>query len=452
MIRVSASALPRIELCPASAVLPQVGSTSEAADKGSALHQHIRDRAELGIDLAVARLEEVCARWGLSETETAFLRARLMKFTWTPPAGAICELRLAVMPDWTVKRVPEDQRWVEGALFTGQFDVVWAEPSPLVVGEDGSVHCPAGSVLWALDVKGGQDRHVTTIERNLQVAFYAWAAARWTKAQRAIPAICYPGAGEGEWDVPGRMWGPAELDAVEARLKKLWGDCERQERALAEGQPLSLTEGRHCGYCPAQTHCPAKTALLKSLCTDSPAPLGAAPLTASEATRIASSLVFVERFLERARSALRSYVEDQGPIDLGDGVVWGPQQVNRTEILPEAAREVLEEELGEHANAAIKLDITGASIERAIKAQLEARGLTRGVAPTKRRIWAKLGEAGALVSKSRTEWKAHRPEPGAPAVPVVSLAQKLEASLERGADAQAEEGGTVTTPFYGGDQ
>lgn len=411
MSRMSGSALPRIEVCPPSAALPQVGSTSEAADAGSALHDHIRHRAELGLDDAVARLEETMARWGLSETEAAFLRSRLMKFEWCPPHGSICEVRLALMPDWSVTRVPAEQRFVEGTLFTGQFDVVWAEPEPLIVNEDGSVLCPERSTLWVLDLKGGQDRYVTTIERNLQVHTYALLAARWTRAKRVVPAVCFPGPGHGDWDVPGSVWGARQLEEVEGRLRRMLGAVELAESSIAAGEPLDLTEGRHCDYCPALTRCPAKIALFRSIFNEGPPDLATVPLNDTESSRLVSLVAVLDTVQRRARRVLEAQVQETGrPIPLGDGIVWGPQTTERTTILAGQARSVLAEALGEFAAIAMNVDVSGASIERAVKAKLEAAGKARGVSPEVRRIYAKLGEVGALVQKPRTEWGAHRPK------------------------------------------
>jgi len=123
----SASAAQRVEYCPPSEVLPQVFNISEAADKGSAGHEHMHQRAVYGVDYAMENLDAVLARWNVEEREAGFLRSRLLKFEWSPPAGSAVEIRLALMPDFTVQRVPGDLRFYPGALFTGQFDVMWAE-------------------------------------------------------------------------------------------------------------------------------------------------------------------------------------------------------------------------------------------------------------------------------------------------------------------------------------
>jgi hypothetical protein len=113
--------------------------------------------------------------------------------------------------------------------------------------------------------------------------------------------------------------------------------------------------------------------------------------------------------VRRSRDALKVYVGINGSIDLGDGVVWGPETVQKTTIKAGPAKRILEEELGAYAADASKVQISRASIESAVKALHAEQGITRQVSPTMRRIMAKLGEAGALISEDREEWCAHRP-------------------------------------------
>lgn len=419
-MRLSGSATPRVELCAASAVLPQVDHVTEAADAGSAAHEHLRDRARFGVDEAVRRLDGVIARWGISEREASFLRARLMRFEWTPPAGNMSELRLALMPDWSVKLVPAELRFISDVIMTAQFDIAWAEPGQLIAptepGEPPTV--PAGSALWVVDAKFGDDRYVTTIENNMQVATYSVLAARWVKWQgepRVVPAVLFPGPGQGEWDVPEHAWGPREIDAAEKRLADMLARVDLAQRQLEAGQPLQLTEGRHCEYCPAQSRCPAKHAMIKGA-LDQPAPFGDSPLSLEEAAQLAAALPQLDTFVRRGREALKVFVDANGPIPLGDGVVWGPEIVKKTTINAAPAKSVLDQELADHAADAMKVDISRASIERAVKALHAEQGITRQVAPTMRRIMAKLGEAGALTSEEAEQWCAHRPDAKAPAL------------------------------------
>jgi hypothetical protein len=381
---------------------------SEAADVGSAGHEHMMLRARLGIDDAVAVLDETIAKFNISEDEATWLRARLMKFTWTPPAGALAEIRLAWMPDGSVQRVPADARFFPGAVFTGQFDDLWSEPEPLRIYEDGRVECPEGSALFVLDLKFGQDRYVQSIENNAQVSSYAVLAAKWTGARVVVPAVLFPGPGDGDWDVPAEPWRAQELAQAEARIHETLSRVAAAERALANGEPLDLVEGRHCEYCPALTECPAKIRMLKAMLRDGPPAPG--PLTPEEAALTAVNYKVLERVRHMQRAALEAYVHQYGPVPMGDGVQWGPQTTVRKRVLPMLAKPILDAELGTFAVDAMQIKVTETGIKDAVRNKLNAAGHSRGVAPIVRRIYGKLTAAGALTKEERTEWCEHRGE------------------------------------------
>jgi hypothetical protein len=410
-MRFSASSAQRTELCPASAVMAPVEHDSEDADVGSALHEHLALRVTHGVDYAVEQLDETLARWNVGQKEAVFLRSRLMKFEWSPPPGALVEIRLALMPDGTVRRVPIDQRYLEGAVMTGQFDVLWAEPEPLRIDEaTGEPVCPEGSVLWVSDFKGGLDSWVPTIETNFQASIYTFLSARWTRARSAMPAIIFPGPGQGEWDVPQRPWGEQEIAAAGERIRAMVDSVSGASELLARGELPVLREGRHCEFCPARHGCPAKVALLRSAIAEDghAVPFAYGTLTADDAVRLAQSLGQLEQFARRAKEALQEHVRQRGPIPIGDGLFWGPRPQRKTKILAAIARPILEAGLGEHANTAF--EISGASIERAVTEQLESSGSSRGVAPRVRQLYAQIGEEGGLLSSTGERWGVHRPK------------------------------------------
>jgi hypothetical protein len=342
--------------------------------------------------------------------------------------GALVEVRLALMPDGTVRRVPAEDRHYPGAITTGQFDVLWSEPEALLAFEDGTVLCPEGSTLWVIDLKGGMDSWVPTIETNLQVHIYAFLAAIWTKAQRVLLGVLFPMPGEGDWDVVERPWGQREIEAVGVRIREMFARVDAEREKLSKGLPLALNEGRHCEYCPAQSRCPAKTALLKSaLAQDGElVPNGEAPLSREEARRAAIAYGQLGQFLRRLREVLEADVHNHGPIDVGDGLVFGPKPETKKKFVAGVARRILDEQLGEFAPTAMQ--ITGASIDRAVKEKLAG---ARGVSPMVRRLYALIGEAGGLVEEQCFEWTVHRPAPGAlsPFQPQ-NLEKKLAESLE----------------------
>ena len=415
----SASGLQHIAACPGSAALARAGHVTRAADKGTAGHEHMRMRAELGVDDAVAQLDELFARYDLDEQDAHWLKRRLMRFEWSPPVGAVCETSLCLMHDGSVRRVEGGQGSYPdlpaGAVLPGQIDLMWAEPAPLVwdMGEERPA-CPENSVLWVADYKFGQDRYVHTVERNLQTTAYTVMAAKWTGAKLAVPAIIYPGPGDGEWDTLAAPWGEKQLAEADLRVASVLAEVEVQKLAAAEGRALRLVEGRHCEFCEAQSWCPAKTALLKTVVSGEAAPLGEAPLTEAEAAYWVTQLRLLNGIAPRVTAALKAYVEATGPIDLGDGVVWGPVEERKSIIVAEQAREVLEDELGEHARSAMQVKVTKTAIDDAIRVKHAEEGIKKQKAATMRRIMARLGEEGALVHEPRVEWKAHRPKKAEP--------------------------------------
>lgn len=432
-VTVRCSSLNRVQRCPPSAVLPQVGTDLEAGAVGSAGHEHMQLRGLEGVEVAVEKIEEVCAQHGLDEIEAGFLKSRLMKFEWCPPDGSINEVRLVMLEDGTVERVTRKFAKLPGTLLSGQVDILWvtAEDGRPIAFDwrmvDGNPQptAPPGSTLWVADYKFGKDIWVPPIEVNYQLNGYAVMAAKWTRATRVMPAVIFPGAGNGTWDTPKHPWRESELEAAELELRHILGQVQKEnERQAARLELKRFSEGRQCTYCAARTRCPAQTAILKAI-IDQPAPWGDKPLTAEECGKLARLKPQLDMLARKIDSALHAQVEFDGkPIPLGDGMVWGPNPQPTTVIDAEKARPILEEVLGEFASTAIETKITGAAINRACKELLESEGKTRGVAAIRRRIFGKMldDEVQAAVKTTKIQWSAHRPpepkpEPDAPELP-----------------------------------
>jgi hypothetical protein len=153
------------------------------------------------------------------------------------------------------------------------------------------------------------------------------------------------------------------------------------------------------------------TAQLKMLVGGQMAKIGDAPLSETERSWLADRLGAFERVGKSIRDVLRADVEASGrPIIMGNGNIWGPYEKPTTTILVEPALPILEEELGELSRDVIQRSISKDAISDAVKELLAQQGKDRGVAPIVRRIFAKFGEAGALVSDTRTVFGAHKPK------------------------------------------
>lgn len=279
-----------------------------------------------------------------------------------------------------------------GAIFAMTIDLVWMEHE----------------AWWVADYKFGDSRFVTPIEQNMQLRAAAFMAGKRYSAAQVIPAIVYPGKGEGVWDVPEQPLGPDDFKQIEAEIRDAATRVDAAREAFKAGKPLALVEGPHCTYCPAQSRCPAKTALIKGALDGEIAPQGEAPLTEAQAIRLAEAMPMLRRFLERGDKALRAHVAECGPLTLSDGKVWGPYEVKRSEVEPRLGVGVLAAEIGEEwAQGAVEMSLSRKAIEGAIKLAHEAAGIKRKVSPTTRKVMAQIDEAGGILRRVETWYGPH---------------------------------------------
>lgn len=434
VLPLTGSAAPGVEKCIGRGIMHAIRSSGAAADEGSAIHEHIAQRALLGVDEALLRLPDVLARWNVAERESGILTAQLRKFEWSPPRHAIVEVPLAIKLDGTVVRVSGGRGSYPEAphdtLLPLTTDIAWSEPEPFgwPDGPDGAPRVPEGSVLMVVDIKTGSDVWVDPAERNLQLHAEAYAMARWTGATDVQPMILFPNGARGTWDTPPVLHGPEALRRTLARLLELRRRRDRAVVDYADGVMPELHEGPWCVGCPSADACPAKLALVKAaLEIESPAEPG--PLSLADRARLVRMKDAAERFARRAKSALTRAVDNDGPIDMGNGVSWGPVVETRQRIESDAAAPVLFDELGDYAYVA--LDVSKSGIERAIAEKHDQEGIKRQKGPAFRKILAKLHEAGAIVQSARVEYKLHRVE-DANVKPASDLEGTLRQSLSKG--------------------
>ncbi|MBA0083573.1 MAG: PD-(D/E)XK nuclease family protein [Acidobacteria bacterium Pan2503] len=303
-----------------------------------------------------------------------------------------------------------------GCVTAGTLDIMWSEPEPLIIA-GGTVRCPAGSILWVVDYKSGDDSHTPPVEYNAQAKTNALMAAKYTGAEQVVPAILYIRKGRGEWDTAAEALGEVELAQHEEMLRS-WIAQGREARA--NPHLLVLREGPHCGFCSARAHCPAHAQVLIGLSRALEELAGPDVAVSSDPAAVpfeparvwvARRLRLLEDLVKKARAALIDQVDANGSIDVGDGLAWGPHPVKRTTILAKDAVLVLSDELGPHADIAIDVTprITRETIREGVRAKLAADGAKRQTEATIRRIMAKLGEAGALVTEERMHYGLYRP-------------------------------------------
>lgn len=400
----SLSSTDRVEKCAPSAVLPQAEGSGRAAVMGSALHEHMHMRAALGVDSAMARIDEVAARWELDDDEKTLFAWRCRTFEWSPPAGAFGEVALCLREDGAVERVVGGRGRYDvppDAVTAGTLDVMWSFPEPLDLTDPEHPRCPKGSDLWVVDYKSGDEDYVVPVETNLQVGGETLLAARWTGAEMAMPVVLFIRPGQGEWDAPAHVWEAPELAAIEARLRAMRARKVAAWNAHRAGEPLRFNEGPWCQWCKARWACPPKLAMVKALAGD-PQPLAATRMTDEQRRVAVLRLKVLDGIVREARETLKRDVDEHGAIDLGNGLVYGPERTTSRVILPKPAMPILLDELGEEAYGAIR--ITKGAVTDLVKARAPKGSGAKAV----RAVMGKLEDAGAVHVTEGVEYSVHR--------------------------------------------
>lgn len=384
-LRFSASSLDRIAACPASAVLPQQTSTSESASRGTAIHAFL-ERCKLdGYDAAIADVPDDLR----SLCEAIDVDAL--------PAGCTPEVAFAY-------NVLTGKARILGrglARNYGQLDT-------FEIPGTADLYGVGDGCAYVADYKTG--RNPIAAHRSLQLRFYALCAARAAGLDFAIAEII-------RIDESGNVWRDRAcfdvltLDEFAHELAQTFGKARDALSAYAAGDAIETTTGDHCDYCPGYLSCPAKTALLRGIGDGSAlAPVIAAagkPLTQEQALDALRAIAAIRKVVSAADRQLHDYARTQGPIDLGDGTVWGPVLTEGNERIDgAAAHRVVAQHFGaEIADAAVTRSATKASIERALKKTPGA------LAPKMRTVLTELRNAGATTRPMTERFTTYPKDP-----------------------------------------
>lgn len=360
---ITMSALPRLLNCDGSLVLPRAEYASEWADAGNTEH------AEL-------------AQQVLSKT----LPPRLAKIA---PEGARVEVKVAI-------DVAAGEARILGEL--GSRD--YGELGPFEIAGQIDVLGIIGDTVVVIDWKTGY-KDVDPADRNWQVWGYALAACRALGKSRAQIHIAYT-------NQPGQPIDSHDLDAFDLadfaeRLKGLHVREARLQVEYKQGQTPTTREGNWCRYCPSKTRCPSKTALLVQLSSGGLSVLGDTQLTPDDAAKAHFEIERIDQLLKEAKSRREKYVDEVGPIPLGDGRYFGRKPQNGARVLDAAKTEqaiysIVGEAAKEFAAMAIEKKTTMAALERAAKQFAPKRGATK----LKESIVATVDALGGLTRKPDT--------------------------------------------------
>lgn len=129
-------------------------------------------------------------------------------------------------------------------------------------------------------------------------------------------------------------------------------------------------------FCPLAAVCPATTAALEHVTGQLATGMLLAPITSAEqASFVRHRLPILQQWIESRETDLRAFAKREPiPVEGEAGVVWGPVEhdgVERIEASPDAIG-MLRFYLGEHAEKALGVEISKASIARAVRSKLVA--------------------------------------------------------------------------------
>lgn len=242
--RLSASALERVLACPASAAMPAIYSSGEDAIRGTQIGGFVR--AVLGgtpIDVA---LGSVSPKW----------RDTCRSLDWRKLVGDLHDVRgemaYAIHPDTMEVREL-------GSNLGRNYP---ATPEGWIVGTNDieGTRTIDGTPV-AIDIKSGLE--VTAAEENPQIRFHALARHLMTGAPSVEGRIAYVRE-DGRVFLDAHPFDAFDLQAYADQMADGRDRMRRAVERFAAGEPLAVSSGGWCKYCPAMAACPRYTALARS--------------------------------------------------------------------------------------------------------------------------------------------------------------------------------------------
>lgn len=364
----SASSIPRLLVCPTSALLPQRDYKTKYATDGQDHHADLEAAIDVGDEDAIP--PQILA---------------LVQ----PGDEMITELAFAYSPaDDTARELGRITREQYAELVRD--DELPGKPDLIIRGN--------GRII-VVDHKSFEE--VEDAERNMQAASYALMVARAWGYDECDVSISY----RATWRKPTY----ATLNALDLaqhgdRLRKLRSDIERAR----ETPGMYLNDGKQCKYCPAFNDCSRQKSLARQVQDGTLIRQAEAliPLADDDEANLALDLLErVKMFQQRLSAAIHARANER-PIPRPDGTVWGPRDTEGNRAIDgDAAYEAIREKYGQAvADKAVTREATQKGIEAALK-QAGVKSATKA----KDALVKQLEEAGKVTRKKKTVWEAYRP-------------------------------------------
>jgi hypothetical protein len=195
-------------------------------------------------------------------------------------------------------------------------------------------------------------------------------------------------------------WDDLDIDAHSAEM------IEAME-IVAEKDVKALARGDWCRYCPAFNSCPAQTALLRAAAegTGEVQQFGVA-LATGDSAKAYRTLREIKTLVQHLEGQIHNYVEARGPIDLGNGMQWGPRQSRREYLNGSIVHEMLRTRYSSDvALAAVEMKSSKTALREALRPVAKAEKLP--LAQVERAALTTLREKGGVEVKESVTFKEY---------------------------------------------
>lgn len=390
------SALERALACPASEVLPHADTSGGYAPLGNAVHHYINGAVLTDRETALEHVPEeyraLCEAIPLDEL----------------PTNVSSEIPFAIdVRTGLCRRLPDGDGWRDYSDATedeicGTLDAVGI-----------------GAIGYVGDYKTG--RSVTHPSRNPQLLAGALALTRaYQLSECKVEAIYVHGGSVYRQSAVVHAF---ELSAFLLRLVHMrevidqwWMSrvpCLDHDSPMGRGAVTvaDVAPGSWCRYCPAFQACPAQQQLGLTMTDGSLANRvegWCGLLDAEQATIAYGQWQAMKRLTARVGDILTAYAKEHGPIDIGDGRVYGPVEYPGNEKIDGPILRAHAIRLFGHvfADDATQHVTTKSLVDKAIKAHHKLHDLSQ--AEMRRQLLEPVREAGGVVRTPSTKIKEHK--------------------------------------------
>lgn len=318
----TASQLDRVLNCPASHVLPQVRTQSDAADFGTAVHRFLERAHAVGRDVALTetdgRVRDLCEQLPLDEL----------------PAGGRREVSFA----WNYK--------------TGNARILGKNRDYSDVGPDeycGTADCVGtlNGVAIVIDWKSG--RYVGDPSKAAQLLLLSLCLTYTMDVSDSRQSFVYLND-DGTFFRDEAAVDGFDLAAFALRLQALPAKIEVARVQVEAGRDPDVSNGPWCRFCPAAPSCPAKVALARSFGNELVSIRErVTALSPDEAGKVYARALEYQALVEEVIAGLKD-VARVTPLELPDGRVLQETMVKvPTRVDADVAETVLRETYGAEA-------------------------------------------------------------------------------------------------------